>query len=109
MRRTGPRFRIWPTAPADAIGVTSIRASRAARRAPAPPVRSRCSPEMRRRLIGALLTAVLTAGAPIHAFAQDTAVSPAEQRIAWARKAVDANAKDSQGYIDLALALARRA
>jgi tetratricopeptide (TPR) repeat protein len=39
----------------------------------------------------------------------ETKSSPAEQRIAWARKAIDANPTLAQPYNDLALALSRRA
>ncbi|RNC66701.1 MAG: hypothetical protein ED859_16050 [Desulfuromonadales bacterium] len=41
--------------------------------------------------------------------AGEAAFSPAEQRIAWARKAIEANPKDHQAYNELAMAFARRA
>jgi tetratricopeptide (TPR) repeat protein len=58
----------------------------------------------------ALAACLLGAAAPLLAQTGHAQTgSPAEQRIAWARKAIEANPKQVQPYNDLALALSRRA
>ena len=56
---------------------------------------------------GVLCAFLLLVASP--AFAGEASLSPAEQRIAWARKAVEATPNSHQAYNDLAMALARRA
>ncbi len=63
---------------------------------------------MHTRLVVRPLIALFVLASGVVVTTQDTK-SPAEQRIASAQKAIDANPKQAQPYADLALALTRRA
>lgn len=58
---------------------------------------------MRKCLLAAVIWVIPAAGVA------QTVLSPAEQRMAWAQQAIDANPKQAQPHNDLALALSRRA
>src|SRR5262249_4849004 len=64
---------------------------------------------IRTRVRASWVIICLACTAVIRLSAQDRFVSPAQQRIGWAERTVQANPKEPQGHIDLALALARRA
>src|SRR5512134_341079 len=64
------------------------------------------STQMSNALVRAALAALVLAGAPLVAFGQST---PAEQKIAAARKSIEADPSRHQPYAELALAFARRA
>ncbi len=58
---------------------------------------------------GSIVLAALLFLSASPVIAGEAAFSPAEQRIAWVRKAIEANPKDHQAYNELAISLARRA